>query len=110
MVWNDLIQEVMGKKNQQVEEKKVVRKKYQLGELYDGIAFSRREAETMVLLTRGKTAAEIANNLELSSRTIEFYMVNMKRKLNVRTKSKLIELVLASDFMKNIDFSFCETA
>ena len=79
-------------------------KMYSLGEKFKGIHFSRREAECMAHFLRGRTVRSAADKLDLSPRTVEFYLRNMKRKLNCRTKSELIELISDSDFMKNVDF------
>lgn len=53
-----------------------------------------REKQVINLLIRGKTAKEIAFELNLSKRTIEHYIENIKLKMNVDTKSQLIEKVL----------------
>lgn len=56
--------------------------------------FSPREVDVARLLVRGKTAREIAEILNLSSRTVEAHLNNMKRKLNVNKKSQLIEKII----------------
>lgn len=77
---------------------------YHLGEKQNHIYFTRREAECMVELLKGKTNAEIARVLNLSPRTVEFYLKNMKCKLKCRTRTSLVEKVLNSEFMNNVDF------
>lgn len=62
----------------------------QIGSVY----LSKRASEILQLLIQGKTAKEIAIILNLSYRTIEYYIANLKRKLGVNTKSQLIEKVL----------------
>lgn len=79
-------------------------KNYFLGEKYTGIAFTRRESECMVQMLKGKTISKVATTLKLSPRTVEFYLKKMKNKLECRTKSELIEKVLDSDFLQQIDF------
>lgn len=79
-------------------------KNYFLGEKYAGISFTRREAECMVHILKGKTISKVAVILELSPRTVEFYLKKMKSKLDCRTKSELMEKVLESDFLSHIDF------
>ena len=76
---------------------------YSLGKQHQNIHFSQREAECMALLLTGKRIRTIANMLNLSTRTIEFYLKNMKKKLNCRTKFELIDLVRCSDFQNNIN-------
>lgn len=83
---------------------KKVLKSYFLGDKYKNVYFTKREAECMVLLLKGKTINKVASELILSPRTIEFYLKNMKNKLGCHTKFELIELVQGSDFMKNVDF------
>lgn len=87
---------------------KIVRSKelssYALGSRYGKIYFTKREAECMVLLLKGKTINSVASCLDLSPRTVEYYVKNMKAKLGCKTKFELIDLVYASDFLKNVDF------
>jgi DNA-binding CsgD family transcriptional regulator len=52
--------------------------------------FSKREAECLHLLMRGKNAKEIAKILQLSHRTIENYLQNIKMKAGVSSKYALI--------------------
>jgi DNA-binding CsgD family transcriptional regulator len=56
--------------------------------------FSKREIEVLSLLTRGKTAKEIGLRLDISRRTVEHHIENMKIKSACRTKSELIEKYL----------------
>ena len=78
---------------------------YSLGAKYGKTYFTKREAECMVWLLKGKTINSVANILRLSPRTVEYYIKNMKIKVGCRTKFELIDLIYASDFMKNLDFS-----
>ncbi len=57
-----------------------------LGDIY----LSKRETECVTLLAKGNTAKEIAAQLNLSPRTIEHYIENVKNKLGVSTKSELL--------------------
>jgi DNA-binding CsgD family transcriptional regulator len=77
---------------------------YKLGGKFNDIYFTRREAECMVQLLNGKTMRNAAKVLDLSVRTVEFYVKNMYKKLNCRTKIELIDLVMQSDFLNSIDF------
>jgi DNA-binding CsgD family transcriptional regulator len=90
------------KKNCPVRVKSLVA--YGLGSKYGRAYFTRREAECMVLLLKGKTINSVARILKLSPRTVEYYIKNMKSKLGCRTKFELVDLVYASDFMNNVDF------
>lgn len=100
------------KKNQDDESKKLANKAqrgktlkiYRLGEKFGTVYFTRREAECMVWLLKGKTISRVAMELGLSPRTVEFYLKNMKVKLGCRTKFELVEKVLDSEFMAGVDF------
>ena len=80
-------------------------KMYSLGDKFKEIYFLRREAECMMYLLKGKSTRGIARKLCLSPRTIEFYIQNMKKKLNCQTKFELLDLVVESDFSDNVDFT-----
>lgn len=129
MYWDKILKEVMDKKNaatkfrftnlesamanntqvacQEVAHPSRIanRRSYNLGAKYEGIYFTQREAECMLLLLNGKTISKTADTLCLSPRTIEFYLKNMKTKLGCRTKFELIELVLDSDFLQDINLA-----
>jgi DNA-binding CsgD family transcriptional regulator len=77
---------------------------YKLGNKFKHIHFSRREAECMVHLLRGRSIRGTAKKLGISHRTVEFYVKNMKKKLNCKTKYELIAIIVDTDFLQNIDF------
>lgn len=56
-----------------------------------GITLSRREKECLSLYLNEMQMKEVANKLNLSVRTIEFYLGNIKNKLECSTKSELIK-------------------
>lgn len=58
------------------------------------IYLSKRYKEIANYLILGKTSKEIAKCLDLSFRTIEFYIAIIKKKFDVTTKSQLIERLL----------------
>lgn len=126
MLWNDVVKEVMKRKangqkagllseegcdipcvintkKQNSPERRSLAA-YGLGTKYGNTYFTRREAECMVWLLKGKTINSVATILNLSPRTVEYYIKNMKTKIGCRTKFELIDLVYASEFMKGIDF------
>lgn len=47
---------------------------------------TRREREVMVLILEGKSSKEAAQSLGLSTRTIEYHLANVYRKLRVSNK------------------------
>lgn len=122
MLWNDVVREVMRRKvsgktsGLLSDDEKIITNKtknnvienralavYGLGGKYGDLYFTRREAECMLWLLRGKTINGVAVVLKLSPRTVEYYIKNMKNKLGCRTKFELIELIYASEFMKSVE-------
>jgi DNA-binding CsgD family transcriptional regulator len=57
----------------------------------DDIALSQREKQCIRYLLQGYTAAETAQLLNLSKRTVESYLQNIKLKMNCYTKVELFE-------------------
>jgi len=74
--------------------------KYLLGEPLTSVYFTQREAECMMQILQGKTMNETADILNLSPRTVEYYLNKIKRKLNCHKKRDLIKLVSQTDFIK----------
>jgi len=91
----------INRNNQQLPRKTL--RKYFLGEKYPGIYLTEREAQTIGYFLRGKTTVEVAAILKLSRRTVEFYLKNMKIKLNCRLKSELITKVHSSDLLAQLN-------
>lgn len=58
---------------------------------FNNIYLSKREHQCLHYTIRGRSAKQIAKILDLSPRTIEEYIQNIKIKFNVTTKSELIE-------------------
>lgn len=56
------------------------------------IAITRREAECLDLFSKGKTSKEIARSLNISPRTVEQYVTNLKNKSGINSKSNLIDI------------------
>lgn len=92
------------KKTKHKKEKKM----YHLGNDYPGVYFTKREAECMLLLLRNHTINSAAGILQLSPRTVEFYVKNMKVKTESLSKIELIKKVKESEFLKSIDFDVNE--
>lgn len=78
-------------------------KQYRLGGEFGQLCLTFREAQCTYFFIKGHTMRAIAERLGLSARTVEFYLENIKTKLNCVNKSDLISRVLESDFMKNVD-------
>ena len=73
-----------------------------LGRRYPHTYLTEREAHCALLLLRGCTAREAAKQMHLSSRTVEYYISNIKSKLGLRKKSGVVAALLDSDFIVNL--------
>jgi len=120
MYWDDVLKEVLNRNSRttflftnlgqsshkkKTDKKREARKMYNLGKSFEGTHFSKREAECMVYLLKGKSSKNVAKKLKLSPRTVEYYIENMKKKLKCRTKFELVDLVMDSDFLSGVDFA-----
>jgi DNA-binding NarL/FixJ family response regulator len=54
-----------------------------------------RQREILALLADGKTGKQIAQQLHISAKTVEFHKANITRKLGIHTTSDLIKFALA---------------
>jgi len=62
---------------------------------------TRREAECLAHLAKGKSAKQVGKILALSPRTIEFYLEKIKHKFSCRTQTELIATVVKCRFLKD---------
>lgn len=76
---------------------------YYLGREYPDIYLTKREAECMFWIVQECTIAETALKMGLSARTVEFYVKNMKLKLQCKNKRKLIEKILLSSLLQQLE-------
>ncbi len=68
-------------------------KKYYLGLKYPGMYLTQREMECVQSLLKGNTLREAGLELELSSRTVEFYLKNIKKKMQVKKKNEVLAVI-----------------
>lgn len=64
----------------------------------DWTKLSRRELDCAFFLVQGMSNKEIAQNLSVSTRTIEDYINNIRYKMNCKSKAKLISLLCKLPF------------
>jgi DNA-binding CsgD family transcriptional regulator len=60
------------------------------------ILFSKRESECLVALAKGKTYKQIAQQLNISPRTVESHINSIKRRSGCHFKSQIIDLIWES--------------
>ncbi|HEY7791289.1 MAG TPA: response regulator transcription factor [Vicinamibacterales bacterium] len=64
---------------------------------------SRREREILELLAEGHGNTEIGRRLFISPRTVETHRANILRKLNLRTRSDLVQYALRQGWLRHPD-------
>jgi DNA-binding CsgD family transcriptional regulator len=57
--------------------------------------FSGRERELLLLIARGMSAKEVARRCQLSPRTVEHHMENIRNKLRARNRAHIIAKAVA---------------
>lgn len=75
---------------------------YQVAPADNPFHLSKRELQCMFHLLRGKTSKEIAQALQLSKRTIDFYLDNIKNKFGCQNKAALIVAGVEAGYLKYI--------
>jgi two-component system response regulator NreC len=64
-------------------------------------ALSEREREVLLLVARGHTAARIAEQLNLSPKTVETYRARGMEKLGVRSRAALVQFALSHHLLSD---------
>ena len=73
--------------------------KYFLKGEFEGIYFTQREAECIQGLLQFKTLKIIAEKLNISHRTVESYIKNIKIKLGCKKKFELLQIIRKNEFL-----------
>jgi DNA-binding NarL/FixJ family response regulator len=58
-----------------------------------------REKEVLKLIAQGLTNKDIAGNLHISVRTVEFHRLNLSKKLGIRTSAGLVKFALSNNII-----------
>ncbi|MBA4696554.1 MAG: helix-turn-helix transcriptional regulator [Legionella sp.] len=82
---------------------------YMLSHHFNDIKLTDRQAEVLFYLLRGKTAKQIGQYLNVSSRTIHEHMDQLKFKLNAQNKHELIDMAIAYGFLNIVPDSIFRT-
>ncbi len=75
---------------------------YMIGSTENVTKLSKRELDVLFYYLRGKTAKTIAKALDLSYRTVENYIQNIKNKIKINTKEDLIEYCIQQGYFSYI--------
>lgn len=79
------------------------RRTYYLNYPFDNIYLTAREAETIFWLMQNHTLVSAAQKMGLSSRTVEFYVKNMKIKLRCANKKEMLEKILQTNLLEQLE-------
>lgn len=79
--------------------KKVQQFEVSIDNVYRDLGLSKKQSEVFFFLLRSKSTKEIAHILELSPRTIESYIDNIKNKLGCNNKNQLVEKGIVSGYL-----------
>lgn len=77
-------------------------KKFYLGGFFDGIYFTPKEMQCLILLYKTWETKEIAKRLNLSIRTVEFYFENIRQKTSCPNKISLAIELSNNNLFKSI--------
>ena len=96
--------------NKDNNKRKRTSKRYYFSESNSKLYLTHREAGCMLYIIQGMTIKETAKQLELSHRTVEFYLKRIKIKLNCSNRHNLIELLNKEGFItKYREVDFCSS-
>ncbi len=70
--------------------------------MVNGVSLTPRESECLIFIMRGYTAKEIGKSMNVSSRTVECHLDNIKEKTGYLTKSRIIDSLLCNTYNKPI--------
>lgn len=82
--------------------------KVPLGAAYPNVYFTTQEARCASFALKLKKVRDIANAMQLSHRTVEYYLVRAREKMGATNKRDLCEKIRLSDFSVNYDQILCE--
>ncbi len=68
----------------------------------DNFSLSKKEFECLFYLVQGRTMKEIARFMNVSFRTVEFHLNNVKKKLHCNKKSQLIDILLKNNVFSSL--------
>lgn len=77
-------------------------KKYYLGGYFDDVYFTSKEMDCLILLYQGKTIKEIAKSLNISPRTVESYIKDIKLKVKSTNKTSIILELPRNNLFKSL--------
>ncbi len=84
------------------EKKRSKSKKYYLGKTHPHVYFTLREAQCMKYFLKRKTNEEVARLLNISVRTVRFYLKNIKLKMQCGNKAEIVKQIRLSELVNQL--------
>jgi len=75
---------------------------YYLGDKFPNIYLTKREAECVFWLIQCRTISETGLKMGLSPRTVEFYIRNLKLKLDCKNKRELLKTIVLTTLFEQL--------
>jgi DNA-binding NarL/FixJ family response regulator len=97
--WRDLIEEFKTKKEKSPKVIDERREQYFLTAPLDDIYLTKREHETLMALLQGGSIKSIAREKDISPRTIEEYVKNLRKKLGFMRKQEMVYTLNACGYL-----------
>lgn len=79
------------------------RARIELDGQFSGIYLTPREYDCLTALATGRTVKVVARELDLSHRTVEFYLKNLKTKFGCASKGELLALIAEADLLSTLE-------
>lgn len=74
-----------------------------LGEQYPDVYLTRQEAHCIHSALRFKTMKKVAADLAISTRTVEYYLTRVRKKIGAANKKSLLKKITQTDFLNNYE-------
>ena len=81
--------------------KLICKKRYTINFKQNKIQLSKREVESSLFFLKGLSAKQMAREMGITARTIEFHLDNIKAKFGCLSRSDLLDNLLHSNFIDN---------
>lgn len=80
----------------------LLKRRYTIKLTMGSVVLSKMEIQTLIQLLKGANAGEIAQALYIKQTTVESYLVNIRNKLGVSSRSELISFVIREQLLQKI--------
>lgn len=90
--------QILKQQQRKLPQHNTVNARFYLGQQFPNLYLTLQEARCMECFLVGMTDEQTAKTINLSTSTVSFYLLNMRKKLACRSKKELIEKIRISEF------------